>query len=300
MSSDVRFVKQEDIDKTKWNSCVHFASHGHLYGYMWYLNNVAREWDALIEGDYETVFPLFKKRQFGRGSSLYQPDLVRETGIYSNNILSAKRIEKMLKAIPKEYENIDLVLNEGVKPPPNLGFDISTQVNHQLLLKFKYEELAGGYSPQVNEELAKAMKNDLIITSNVKPEKIADFYKKYTKDKKNVEKKFHAYQRIMYNALHRGWGFASGISLPNGEICAAAFFVFSHGRLLRLVSSVSPIGKEKGAEALTYDMILRTNADRHLILDFNSGNQDFDPTIFGAQAVHAYRIQKKKKVLGIF
>jgi len=207
MSSEVRFVKQEDIDKTKWNSCVHYAARGHLYGYMWYLNNVAREWDALVEGDYETVFPLFKKQQFGRRASLYQPDLVRETGIYSNHILSVKRIEKMLKAIPKEYGNIDLVLNEGVKPPPNLGFDISTQVNHQIFLKVSYEELAEKYSDEVKSELAKAMKNDLIITSNVKPEKIAEFYKKYTKekDKKVVEKNFHAYQRIMYNALHRGW-----------------------------------------------------------------------------------------------
>ncbi len=55
---DVRFVPREEIDKVKWNSCVHYANNGNIFGYVWYLDQVAREWDALIEGDYYTYIGL--------------------------------------------------------------------------------------------------------------------------------------------------------------------------------------------------------------------------------------------------
>ena len=58
---EIRFVKKEDIDKIKWNSCVHYAINGNIFGYMWFLDSVSKEWDALVEGDYESVLPLFHK-----------------------------------------------------------------------------------------------------------------------------------------------------------------------------------------------------------------------------------------------
>ncbi len=61
---NIRFVPQEDIDKTKWNSCVHYAINGNIFGYMWYLNNVAKKWDALVEEDYESVFPLIWRYKY--------------------------------------------------------------------------------------------------------------------------------------------------------------------------------------------------------------------------------------------
>jgi len=299
MSSNIRFISHEDLDKTKWNSCVHYANRGRLYGYWWYLKSVVKEWDAIVEGDYETVFPLFNKKQSLRGEGLYQPDLIRETGIYSVHVLSPKRIENLFTAIPEEYQNIDIILNEGLQPPEQLKFNISKKTNHQLFLNTDYQTLSEAYSPLVHQQLEAARKNNLIITTNLKPEKVADFYKKYTIDKKK-EENFHAYQRIMYNALHRGWGFASGIAFPNEEICSAAFFVFSQGRLLRLLSFTTTKGREQGAEALMFDMLLRTNSNRPLVLDFNTEKETVDPTQYGAEVVTASRIQKKKKILGVF
>ena len=49
---DIRLVPQEEIDKTKWNSCVHYAANGKIFGYKWYLDNVAIDWVGLVVLDY--------------------------------------------------------------------------------------------------------------------------------------------------------------------------------------------------------------------------------------------------------
>ena len=34
---DIHLVRREDIDKQLYNSCVHYATNGSIYGYDWYL-----------------------------------------------------------------------------------------------------------------------------------------------------------------------------------------------------------------------------------------------------------------------
>ena len=56
---EVRFVEHKDIDRPRWDGCVHYANNSLVYAYSWYLDNVSgEEWDALVEGDYESVMPL--------------------------------------------------------------------------------------------------------------------------------------------------------------------------------------------------------------------------------------------------
>ncbi|MEM9823186.1 MAG: hypothetical protein AAF985_19050, partial [Bacteroidota bacterium] len=93
---EVRLVKNEEIDKIKWNSCVHYASPGNVLGYKWYIDSIVKDWDALVEGDFETVLPLIEKKTLFQSKKLYQPSLLKGLGIYSVHLLSAGRIRKML------------------------------------------------------------------------------------------------------------------------------------------------------------------------------------------------------------
>lgn len=297
---NVRIVKHEEIDKVKWNSCIHYATSGNVLGYKWYLDNVAKRWDALVDGDYETVLPLINKQTLLKANMLFQPRLLTGLGIYSVSILSASRIKNILEAIPDTYQKVDLLLNEGVKPPENLGFTISKEQNYQLLLNTSYETLEEKYTPDVANALNLAREHQLILSGNLKPERVAEFYQQFSTDKKDKEANFHAYQRIMYNALHRGWGFASAVENQNGDIVSAAFFIYSHGRLMRLLSHSSPEGKAKGAETLLFDMLIRGNAQRPLILDFHTMGSQRSFEQFGAQANDVYRIQRNKKKWGLF
>lgn len=297
---DIQLVKHEDIDKVKWNSCVHYANNGNVFGYKWFLDFVAKDWDGLVEGDYESVFPLVWRKGFLGGKELHQPPLMRELGLYSINALSAKRVEAFLNAIPDEYRHIEIVVNEQVNLPPKHDFDVIELYNHQMLLTEPYEILRANYAENIKEKLSIASVNQLIATSNLKPEKVASFYQKYAKDRRHLSHNFHALQRIMYNVLHRGWGFASGIESQGGELLAANFFIYSHNKVLSLVPLESPAGAELGALPLLFDMLMRTHAGRPMILDFNTEKHDTLAIDLGARENIYYKIKRDKRLFGLF
>lgn len=292
---DIRFVPREEIDKVKFNSCVHYAINGNIFGYMWYLDYVAKEWDALVEGDYESVFPLvWRIDAFGR-KELFQPDLMRELGIYSIHVLSTKRLRAFLEAIPEDYRRMDIHLNEQNKLPPDSPFQIEELKNYQMLLTDSYEELSAKFQPDLKETLEKAEAADLLPTTSIKPEQVAEMYQNHTRDNKRVDQNFHALQRIMYNALHRGWGFASGIQTRDRVLLAANFYLYSHKKVISLVPIQSPEGAEKGALSYLFDILLRSHAGRPMILDFNAQGTGKLAQQFGATDTAYYRVQNEKE-----
>ncbi|NJO87485.1 MAG: hypothetical protein HC821_05895 [Lewinella sp.] len=68
----------------------------------------------------------------------------------------------------------------------------------------------------------------------------------------------------MYQALHRGWGSPFGIQNQEGEILAATFIFYSHGRLFPLFQLATAKGQAKGAIARLWDDVLRGHAGRPL------------------------------------
>ncbi len=288
----IQYLKSEEIDKTKWNSCVHYANNGNVFGYMWYLNNVAKEWDALVEDGYESVMPLIWQPKMLNTKSIYIPPISRSTGIYSVNMLSKKRVDAFLNAIPPEYQNIEMALNEGVHPSRDLDFEFQENVNYHMILNRDYESIILDYSKETEDLISKAIAASLVSTTNLKPEIIADFYKKHTPDKSGKHEQFHALQRIMYNALHRGIGFATGIEDQNGSLLAADFFIFDHGKLMSLIGTTSTTGISSGAHLLLIDRIIQTNARRPVILDFNTNEKWVEG--FGAKPTPYLHIKRKK------
>ncbi len=296
---DIRLVPQDEIDKTKWNSCVHFAPNGNIFGYKWYLDNIAKEWDGLVEGDYESVFPLIHREQSkgwwgGKISVLHQPELIRTAGLYSINVLSEKRIRSFLEAIPDHYQQQDITLGEGTKPPQNIEYQISEQYNYMLLLQESYEKLTAPYSPQLQQDLEKANLAELIPRSDLRPERLAEFYLREAPGKaKEKEAHSHALQRIMYNALHRGWGFASGVCNRQQELLAVNFFMFSHKRVVSLMPVQSAAGAKVGALAYLFDLLMRSQAEKPLLLDFNLREKSSFAEGFGALQLPYFHLEKR-------
>lgn len=297
---EIKYVKQEEIDKVKWNSCVHYATNGNIFGYMWYLDHIAKDWDALVEGDYESVFPLvwrdgpFKRRE------LHQPSLMRELGVYSIHLLSQKRVEQFLKAIPAEFRKIDIRLNEQNQPPAVDGFKVEERQNHQLFLNRPYEEIADDYDRALLEQLQLAEDEGLVLTSSLKPEQIAAFYQQHRPRAQQSEHDFHGMQRVMYNALHRGWGFASSVMNPAGETLAVNFFLYSHGKVISFMPVESEAGRAVGAQVYLLNGLIRNHANRPVILDFNTDGRHKLAERFGARTNPYYKLYRNTLHFGLF
>lgn len=287
---DIRLVKKEDLDKIKYNSCVHYAINGNIFGYKWYLDSVSKEWDVLVEGDYESVLPLFHETS---NDLPYYRSLIGAAGIYSIHLLSQKRLLAFIEAIPAAYKNIAIPFKNGIELPTDQQFKIEEKSNFQLMLQSPYDTIRNNYSEALIASLKNASANKLKPISSLKPEKIAALFKENATNAKEREALFHAYQRIMYNALHRGWGFASGIINEKEELLAAAFFIFSHGKALTLLAPETAEGKSFGAQSLLFDFFIRNNAGRPQILDFNTAESYAEN--FGAIKKNTQHLSRKEK-----
>lgn len=289
---EIKYLPSDELDKTKWNSCVHYANNGQIYGYMWYLDQVAKTWDALVEGDYESVMPLPWQTNWRGRKQLLQPALIDSLSIYSIHVLSPARIRAFLEAVPEELKHWELMLDFA--PGELSGYQTNPVANHLLPLQASYEALADSFSRELLLNLEQAERAELRIQSGIKPEEVADFYERYaTWDSARSTNK-HGLLRIMYNALHRGWGFSSGSYSPDQELLAANFYIYSHGRVLSLCPVESPKGRELGALAAQINLLLRSHAERPLWLDFNTGQAWELALAFGAQPLNRYQVRRGK------
>ena len=279
-------LQKSDIDKQKWNSCVHFAINGNVYGYTWFLDAITKDWEPLIEEGYGTVWPLIWRKNWWGRREIYQPTLITEGAIYSENLLSPARVRAFFRAVPSTYKKLTVHLSSQANIPGDLGLQIEKLNRQQLALNQPYEGLFDQFSDEFKRQLDRAEENRLQPASNLKPEKVVDFYRQYSAAYKEVD--YHAYLRIMYNALHRGWGFANGIEDGRGELLAVCFFIYSHGKIMLLLPVVSPTGRNKGAIELLLSMIMHTHASKPVRLDFN-GFGDYGT---GSAALPYFRVTR--------
>ncbi|TXF90933.1 hypothetical protein FUA23_03795 [Neolewinella aurantiaca] len=266
---DIRFVKQEDIDKQLYNSCVHFATNGSVYGYDWFLNATAKEWDVLVEVENDSwvsVMPLpYDKNWLGR-LQLRQPDLVPELAVYSVKALSPKRIQSFWDAIPDKFRGGGLTVEPASVPADQGRFEVEAAAGSALLLNQPYEEIIGDFSPAYHEGLIRAEAAELRPQPSFKPEKLAAFWKEVNGSTATNEWAFHAMQRLMYQVLHRSWGGSHVMAGKDGEPLAMTFLVYSHGRIFPMFTAQSKKGKTVGALTSLWDNLLRTHAGKGLKL----------------------------------
>lgn len=242
-----RYVPYSEIDKNKWNGTVHYAPNGNIFGYHWYLKAVYKEWDAIVEDDYQSVMPVLPATD----KSVYK--FTPELGPYSVKLLIPSRSAAMVELMKKHTTGHYFPLHTSV----NMN-DIDTMgsralKSQKLNLIDSYDAITDSYSDEVNEVFERIKKEEVTFVSSVKPETIVA-QSNLTTNEKNT------YLRIMYNAMHRGIGWSQGITdRKTGKYLALSFFVISHN-VMHEIFYLSHQPKEY--RWLLYDMAFKSSAGK--------------------------------------
>lgn len=272
---DIRLVKREDIETPKWNGCVHYSANSRVYGYSWYLDNVADDWWGLVEGDYESVMPLVWNDKMFKTKQIYQPFLTQQLGLFSINVCSKARITAFLNAIPAEFRFVDMQLNflntdlAEFKP-----WKIEQRPNFILDLKRPYEEIQKGYSQNLRRILKKIEPNTLYATTDLNPDTFVETARRAHQNQgiKLPETFYHTAIRIIYNCLHRGQGAIFAVYDTQKRLCAAAFIVFDGMRLLNLINFSTELGHSLNAMHFLFDALIQNNSNMLKLFDFEGSN----------------------------
>jgi hypothetical protein len=253
-------IPAAEIDRLKWDSCVHYATQPSFSGYTWFLQAVSRDWAGLVEGDYETVLPLFHSRDWLGRRRYPQPWYLAPSGPYSQHVMSRPRILALLKALPLRTSDLLLTWEgalgaEGIRSRP--------VTRHLLRLYEPYEELAPAFALPPDRQTG-----DWHYGSPG-PEQVTAFWRAHSPAYPGRDQDLHRYHRIIYQAMHRGQALSSSVGREGQRPEAMAYFIASHGYIFRLLSAARPGPQGEAALHELYRGIVETYAGRPVILDFN-------------------------------
>lgn len=261
-----RTVPFEDIDIVKWNSCVHYAANGNVFGYYWFLKNTIKEWDAIVLNDYEAVFAIPRNiDKSGHQLSIQTPHYLRELGLYSTSLLDVNKVAAALDCFPENVPHVRIALNLGNPTNKVQGFDIVQLKNYTISLYKTHEFIRNAYTPEF-KDIKSVESAGMYLDNQIKVEELVNYI--FMTQQQDWDR--HTAMRIIYNALHRGIGMLSVLRDRNSKILAAGFFISSHGRIVHLFSA-SHHKNELTHRFLLFDSFVRSYANRPLIFDLNMG-----------------------------
>jgi len=269
----IQFLTNDSIDKSRWDNCISCAINGNLNAFSWYLDTVSPGWCALIDGDYENVFPLPVSSRAGF-RYIMQPFFTQQLGLFYRSLPSQDMLYKFIESIPSEYKYIDINLNTSNRLPENYSIDKLTNIELDLIIN--YDKIASGYQTNLQRNLKKAAQYKLTVSKHVRPEDIISLFRKNKgQTLTNLRQEHYAIiQRIAYESIHKGIGETWGVYDEFNELVAGILWITSHQKSIFLFSAVSENGRAYFAMPLLIDSFIRENAGKPLTLDFEGSNHE--------------------------
>ena len=258
----IKYLKQAEIDKSKWDNCVGNAINCMIYGMSWYLDEVCENWDGLVLGNYQAVMPLPWKSKLGI-KYIYHPFFAQQLGVFFTKDNSAITND-FLAAIPLKFLKYELSLNSM-----NTCHDIPLrpQINYVLSLHKTYDELLASYDRKCRRDVKISKSDPHILHTDISVDDFLSF-----KQRNMLNKLSHThFERIkaLLNYLIKN-KMAKIVALNDSEnmLLGAAAFVSYRSRIFYLFSASSDVGKKKRVMYRILDSVIEANANKNVYLDF--------------------------------
>lgn len=278
---DIKWVWSDRIDREKWDQCIDLAANGRIYGYSWYLDSMADNWEALVLGDYQQVMPLPWRSKYGI-RYIYQPFLCAQLGIFGDQITS-QLTQEFIEAIPPTFRLAELSLNPSNIAPPH------SQVRNNFVLDLSpsYEQLYQHYRENIQRNIKKAFQLGCQVTRDEEVESVIELAlaQMHIKDK-NKDKNIQSFRKLYGLLKIKDKVRIYGILGPDRQLIASAVFFFSHDRAYYILVGNHPNGRTIGASHALIDAFIKDHAGQKLLLDFEGSdirNLAFFYSSFGAK-----------------
>ena len=269
----VRYFTHNEIDKSLWDEAVLHSPNGNLYALSWYLDIVSPDWEALIEGNYENIFPLTQKKKYGF-SYLAQPPFTQQLGLISRTRATSDRVNHFLKALPRHFRFVEMNLNKD-NIASHEEYQYKQNINYELSLLPDYTEIRKRYSTNLLRNLKKAMKNE--HRTECGKTSIQDMIQLFRRNRgaglDQLGNSEYSLLSLLLHEIHRrDKGEVYSTFSKEGEMIAAAFFATFREKRIFLFSATGRQAKETAAMPELIDLYISRHCGQKRILDFEGSN----------------------------
>jgi hypothetical protein len=278
----IQYLKRDQVNTVRWDQHIDNAANGLVYAYSFYLDHMARNWDALVMGDYDIVMPLTWNKKYGI-YYLYQPPFTAALGVFGN-ALNEETIRQFLAAVPSKFRLIEISLNHK-NHLSSFSESFSIRNNYILDMSASYDQLYAGYRENTRRNIKKSQQLGARYETDVPVAAIIGLSKEQMQTVWALREVDYVHFEQLYNVLRkRNQAIACGIYLRD-ELVASAVYFFSHNRAYYILVGNHPNGKTIGASHYLIDRFIYDHAGKDLILDFEGSdirNLAFFYSSFGA------------------
>lgn len=291
----INFLKNIEIDRDKWDSCIKNSAQARPYAFSWYLDIMAPGWEALVEDDYDSVCPLPSFKKFGI-RYIATPIFLQQLGAYSPDRPDNSAINEFLDYLPEYYRLIDLNIGQRID---NDAFRVTLKSNYELKLSKPYEKLIADYTPHCKRNVEKSNRKKPELVQDITPAELIDlFINNRGTDIKGIKKRdYQKLSNLMNFCLGNNKGRILGVRSAKGRIVYGIFLVETKGRKIMLFVVNTHESRESRLGYYVVNELIKESASTRTILDFSGSSI---PSIasfmesFGSINVPFYRIYRNR------
>ncbi len=253
------------IDFAKWDNVVLNSALPLVFAHSYYLNATCPNWDALVIGDYESVFPLTYKTKFGF-NYLPQPPYTSQLGVFgkvNEEIETAfyNYITTNFKLIEIELNASNRFKNEFIKPKITFVIDYSKEYKFNQNTK---RNISNAQQLELKTEWVEGP-----IAFELSKTYINPFLKSYLKIR---DSDIHCFDQLILNARGAQQLYSFKVTNKSNEIKAFGHFICNGKHALFLKGTNFDREENSGSMHLLISYAIDFFKDKATWFDFGGGS----------------------------
>jgi hypothetical protein len=289
------YHKNNEIDREQWDNCIGKTHRAKPYAYSWYLDIMAPGWEALVDDDYDSVFPIPGFRKLGI-QYVSTPTFLQQLGAFSPDKPSSSALTEFLDFIPEFYKFIDLCVGQEAE---HEEFKVTERDNLELDLSRHYDTIWENFSVDCMRNIEAGHKRKPEIVADISPDELISLYLR-NRDNSPVKAKPVDIQRLknLINfCLKNKKGKIIGVRTTGKRLLFGIFMIETHGNKTLLLIACSPEANERHLGYHVINEVIKTYATTRTTLDFAGTSVPFIDSFmesFGCTDVPYFRIYRNR------
>ena len=291
----ITYYKNDEIEREQWDNCIKNTPGAKPYAYSWYLDIMAPGWQALVDDDYDSVFPIPGFTRFGI-QYVATPVFLQQLGVFSPDKPALEAVGEFIDYMPDCFKFIDLCIAQRIKSD---GYLVTEKINCELDLSKPYDTLFRNFTNHCRRNIESSAKKKPEVTYDITPDEITALF---ISNKGKVingikERDYQRLKNLMNFCLANKKGRLIGVRGAWKKLIYGIFLVETHGIKTILFVVNTPQSRERRIGYFVVNELIKEYSSTRTILDFAGSSIPSVASFvesFGCERMPFYRIYRNK------